>query len=435
MPRPRMAVKLALAASVGALALMPASGATAGATPSGTLLGGINVDGLGYNSNLGEADSSIAAARQLHARLVRIELPWAVMEPDRRGQQNARALAFTDRLVADARAAGIGVIAMVRSTPCWATSAPPHDRCTPGRDSPANAWPPRDPADLGTFMAFLATRYGSALAALEVWNEPDQANQLYLAGHEKVQHYAAMLRAAYTAVKAADPSMTVLGGSLVGANGAFLRALYAAGIKGYYDGLAVHFYTLTVAALRAIREVQLANGDSKPLWLDEFGWSSCWPGMRVQQEQACVTPAVQALDIANTIHALARMPYVAAAVVFKLADSHDENFGVLTQRRRHKPSFSALASALAHPGSPPSRVTLRLTRSRRGVTALGSAPVGDFMELEAYRAGALRYRAIFLLDRFNRFSLAVPSVLGTSGLQVVVFQYGQGSSHAIRASI
>ena len=69
----------------------------------------------------------------------------------------------------------------------------------------------------------------------------------------------------------------MLAGSLVGSNGLFLRALYAAGIKGYYDGLSVHFYNLTLASLRAIHEMQLANGDSKPLWLDEFGWSSCWP--------------------------------------------------------------------------------------------------------------------------------------------------------------
>ncbi len=74
-----------------------------------------------------------------------------------------------------------------------------------------------------------------------------------------------MLRAAYPAIKQANPNVPVLAGSLVGSNGVFLRALYAAGIKGYYDGLAVHFYNLTLGSLRAIHEVQLANGDTKPL--------------------------------------------------------------------------------------------------------------------------------------------------------------------------
>ncbi len=94
-----------------------------------------------------------------------------------------------------------------------------------------------------------------------------------------------MLRAAYPAIKRANPGVAVLAGSLVGSNGVFLRALYAAGIKGYYDGLAVHFYTLTLGSLRAIHEVQLAGGDHTPLWLDEFGWSSCWPHQKVSRNR------------------------------------------------------------------------------------------------------------------------------------------------------
>ena len=139
----------------------------------------------------------------------------------------------------------------------------------PGRLSAADAWPPVDPASYAAVAGYLARRYGSRLAAIEIWNEPDQRNQLYFAGPNKVQRYAAIVRAAYTAIKQADPSVPVLAGSLVGSNGLFLRALYAAGIKGYYDGLAVHYYSLALASLRAIHEVQLANGDSRPLWLDE----------------------------------------------------------------------------------------------------------------------------------------------------------------------
>ena len=96
------------------------------------------------------------------------------------------------------------------------------------------------------------------------------------------------------AQKQANPAVPVIAGSLVGSNGVFLRALYAAGIKGYYDGLAVHFYTLGLASLRAFREVKWPTATPKPLWLDEFGWSSCYPRHRVQEEQACVTPGIQA---------------------------------------------------------------------------------------------------------------------------------------------
>jgi hypothetical protein len=273
------------------------------------------------------------------------------------------------------------------------------------------------------------------MAAIEVWNEPDQANQLYFAGPDKPQRYAAILRAAYPAIKRANPNVPVLAGSLVGANGVFLRALYAAGIKGYYDGLAVHFYTLTLASLRSIREVQLASGDTKPLWLDEFGWSSCYPRYRIQQEQACVTKQIQATNMANTIRALAHTAYIAAAVLYKLQDSPQEEFGVLSASGARKPAFAALARVLSSPFGSPSPVTLSLRRHGGRLVASGSGPVGDYMELEAFQGSVLRYRALFTLDRFNRYSLALPRVLGTGGLQVRVYQYWAGTGRAARQSI
>ena len=291
-------------------------------------LGGLNVIGLGYSSSPGEADRSIAVARALRARVVRAEIPWAALEPREGVGIDARALAYTDRLMADAEAAGIKVMMTVERTPCWASSAPPAllRKCHPGAPSQANAYPPRNTAPYAKIVSFLARRYGSGLAALEVWSEPDQVNEAYFAGPDKPARYAALLRAAYPAIKQADPSLTVLGGSLTGSNGRFLKALYAAGIKGFYDGLSVHYYNLTLASVRSIHEVQLANGDNKPIWLDEYGWTSCWPRYRTQQEQGCVTPATQALNVTNTFRALALVPYVAAAVVYKIQDSRSEDF-------------------------------------------------------------------------------------------------------------
>ena len=54
------------------------------------------------------------------------------------------------------------------------------------------------------------------------------------------------------------------------------------------------------------------------------------------------------------------------------------------------------------------------------------------MQLEAFQGGVLRYRALFTLDRFNRYSIALPSALGTSGLQVRVYQYWAGPSRRTR---
>jgi hypothetical protein len=415
------------------------AGRAASATRSSSAapVGGVNITGVSGGLPLALADREVALARALHAKLVRVEVQWSALEPDGPGRIDPASLAFLDRIVSDAAASGIRVIATADGTPCWASSAPAAvlAKCIPGRWSKATAWPPVDPSRYAAFVGYLAARYGTRLAAIEIWNEPDQANEDYFAGPDKPRRYAAVLRAAYPAIKQANPNVPVLAGSLVGSNGVFLRALYAAGIKGFYDGLAVHFYSLTLGSLRAIHEVQLANGDSKPLWLDEFGWSSCWPGHKLQQEQACVTPAVQGANIANLFRSLARTPYVAAEVLYKLQDSALEDFGVLDAEQRHKPAFAALAGVLGNPFGRPNSVTLSLRRRGGRVLASGAGPVGDYMQLEAFQGSTLRYRVLFTLNRFNRYSIALPSVLGTSGLRVRVFQYWAGSAGDAQRSI
>jgi len=402
------------------------------------LLGGVNVSVVDFDASArATVDQAIAGAQAVGAHVIRFEIPWSALEPSSRGQIDPKALAYVDHIVAQAGAAGIRSVALVESTPCWASSAPPAllGHCTAGHTGGAHAWPPRDPGAYGAFVAFLAHRYGSKLAAIEVWNEPDQANQLYFAGPHKPQRYAAVLRAAYTAIKRADPSMQVLGGSLVGSNGAFLKALYASGIKGYYDGLSVHFYNLVLASLRSIHEVQRANGDLKPVWLNEFGWSSCWPRQRIQQEQACVTSQAQAANLSNIFRSLARTPWVASAIVYELQGSLHEDFGVLSETGARKASFGALRSVLVSPLGKPSPVTVRLSRRGGRVVASGSAPVGDYMQLEAFHGRRRRYRALFTLNRFNRYSIPLPRALGTHSLRVSVFQYWMGTARAARGSI
>jgi polysaccharide biosynthesis protein PslG len=421
-----------------AFALLAPSGAQSIVAPvvPGPPLGGVNATGIAFGTPTARVNQEIAWAHSLGAHAIRVEIPWSTLEPTR-GQIEPQALAFTDNLVNQASAAGIKVVALAMWTPCWASSAPVSllRKCRPHKSGRAQAWPPVDPNTYASFTAFLAGRYGAKLAAIEVWNEPDQANEDYFAGPNKAQRYAAVLRAAYPAIKRADPEMPVLGGSLVGSNGAFLRALYAAGIKGYYDGLSVHFYNLVLASLRYLHQVQLANHDSKPLWLNEFGWSSCWPRQRIQQEQGCVTKQAQGANLANVFRSLARTPWVAAEMVYTLQGSRSEDFGVLTETGAHKPSFGVLRSVFISPFGKPSPVKVHLSRHGGRVVASGSGPVGDYLQLEVFSGRRAVYRAQFTLDRFNRYSIALPRVLGTQNLRVSVFQYWMGTAKAASASI
>jgi hypothetical protein len=407
------------------------------APPPGPPLSGVNATGIGFGTSNAKVDQQIAWAHSLDAHAIRVEIPWSTLEPTR-GKIDPRALAFTDHLVNEAASVGVKVVALAMWSPCWASSAPTSllRKCKPGDgSSKAQGWAPSDPNSYGSFVAFLAARYGAKLAAIEVWNEPDQSNEDYFAGPNKAQRYAVMLRAAYSAIKRVNAALPVLGGSLVGSNGAFLKALYAAGIKGYYDGLSVHFYNLVLGSLRYLHEVQLANHDTKPLWLNEFGWSSCWPRQRIQQEQGCVTKQAQAANLANVYRSLARTPWVAAEIAYELQGSRREDFGVLTETGVHKPSFGALHSVFMSPFGKPNPVKVHLSRRRGRILASGSGPVGDYMQLEAFRGAHAVYRALFTLDRFNRYSLALPRALGTQRLRVSVFQYWMGTARAASADI
>jgi hypothetical protein len=417
-------------------ALLAPTGAQGVTSPTpGAPLGGVDATGLTYGATPATVRQEIASARSLHAHAIRVEIPWATLEPTP-GRIEPKALAFTDSVVNQAAAAGIKVVALTMWTPCWASSAPASllSKCRPDKGGKAQAWPPVNSATYASFAAFVAARYGSKLAAIEVWNEPDQSNEDYLAGPNKAQHYAELLRAAYPAIKSADPQMTVLGGSLVGTNGVFLRALYAAGIKGYYDGLSVHFYTLALGAMRYTHEVQLHNGDHTPLWLNEFGWSSCWPHQHIQQEQGCVTKQVQATNIANLYRETARTPWIAAEMLYSLQGSRSEEFGVLGETGARKPAFAALRGVFISPFGRPSPVTVHLGHRGGGIVASGSGPVGDYLQLEAFRGKRAVYRAQFTLNRFNRYVIALPRVLGTK-LRVSVFQYWLGTARAASASI
>jgi polysaccharide biosynthesis protein PslG len=434
--KPVVLLALVMCAIAGLASTASATASTHARAASSSALFGLNVEGVSASS-LGQADKEIARARALHASVVRVEVPWSALEPEGPGRIEPNALAYADRVIGDAAASGIKVIATLDSTPCWASSAPASilRKCASSHSSTANGWPPSEPAAFATFAAYVAQRYDTRLAAVEIWNEPDQSNELYFAGQNKPQRYAELLRAAYPAIKAVAPSLPVLAGSLVGYNGKFLQALYAAGIKGYYNGLAVHFYTLTLASLRQFREVEVANGDTTPLWLDEFGWSSCWPRYKVQQEQACVTPQIQAQNITNMYRSLAHTPYIAAAVLYKLQGSKRENFGVLNERGARKPAYNALARVLTNPFGPLSPVTLNLRRQGDHIVASGSGPVGDYMHLEVFIHGELRFRALFTLNRFNRYTLTFPSVLGTHGLLVKVYQQWMGPARDAQKSI
>jgi hypothetical protein len=392
---------------------------------------GVQITAVGSSTSLSEIDRHLKLAKSVHANVVRTEIGWNALEPTASGGIDPNTVRAADALVNGAAARGIKVLVVMDGAPCWGADAPfaVKGNCTTVQQiTAATSYGPTDPARFGAVAAFIAARYGNKLAGIEVWNEPDQANELYLRGPDKARRYAAILKAAYASIKAVSPSTKVLGGTFVGGNGKFLRALYAEGIKGNYDIMSVHFYDETLYALRETRKVMKANGDLKPVWLGEFGYSSCYPHQKIQGGQICVSRKIQGRKIADVMRGLRRAPYVQGAVLYQLFDSSNYSMGLFDRSGHKKPSFAPVSSVFKKKKlSKPRKVKLKLRRSGGKVVVSGSGPGGDFYAIRVSQGGTLRYRAVLKLSRGLTFRTVLPAALGSSGLTVKA-TYMSGSS-------
>ena len=90
-----------------------------------------------------------------------------------------------------------------------------------GRAARPGLAPPADPGAYAGFVAELA-RSVPSVGAIEIWNEADEGE--FWAGAPEPARYAALLRAAYPAIKAANSDVTVVTTGMVGNNFRFLAA-------------------------------------------------------------------------------------------------------------------------------------------------------------------------------------------------------------------
>ena len=243
---------------------------------------------------------------------------------------------------------------LVESTPCWASSAPASllRACDPGSGGPGPTHGRRaSRATYAAFVAYLAQRYGTSWPRSKSGTSPIRPTNATSPGPKS---RSATPRCCAPPTPRSSRSTPMSGARRLARR--VQRRVPARPLRRRHQGLLRRpgrsLLHLTLASLRAIHEVQLANGDNKPLWLDEFGWTSCWPQQKIQEEQACVTPQVQAANLTNIFRALARTPYVAAAIVYKLQDSATKTSACsatpASASRRSPRSRSVLASPLGH---------------------------------------------------------------------------------------
>ena len=297
---------------------------------------------------------------------VRVDLGWASIEADGKGQYNEWYVGRVDQFMAQARARNMKVVAALINSPCWASTAPDSDRqdCSGQWWNRGNipVWAPRDANDYADAAAWVARRWQADLAGLEVWNEPNDS--AYFRAADPVADYARLVRATYGPVKAAAPSVPVIVAAVSWSDRPWLERLYAQGIGGSYDAISIHPYNESrdpddpwqpqwrmnsfLSGVKWVRELMVEKGDAdKDLWLTEFGFSTCGTGSSV-----CVSPEKQAEYTKDSFRIAAGWSYVRGAFVYNMRNTSDApndrnaQFGLLNRDFSRKPAYEALKSAL-----------------------------------------------------------------------------------------
>ena len=309
---------LALALVGAVVAAAPASAARR-AVPHGWL--GVMVDGPVADAPTafdGEWDTMAAAG----VESARVTFQWDAAQPygssaqvpaDQAGRfRDAGGLptdfAATDALVAAAARRRIAVLPVVWGTPAWAGATA--------------ATPPRDPAAYGRFLAALIARYGPhgslwserpdlprlPIRSWQIWNEPSLT--LYWSRQPFAASYVRLLRAARTAIRAADPAAEVILAGLPNRSWQALRAVYRAHGRGQFDAVALHPYTSkpsnVVRLVEFARHVMDRYRDPRtPIWLTELSWPAAL-GKVSRTHGFETTDRGQAAKLAQTVRRLVR---------------------------------------------------------------------------------------------------------------------------------
>jgi polysaccharide biosynthesis protein PslG len=325
--------------ALSAPALCPPPGAEPGQA-------GLVVD-LTWGPSTADANHTYSVLQDSGSKWVRLGVGWNRTEVAP-GVYDEDRLTRYDSVVSRARAAGQRVLFMIQDTPGWANG---------GRNPNV---PPDDPADIAPFLRMMAARYyPQGVEAFEIWNEPDTSRFWKPAPDPRA--YAALLRAAYPAVKAGAPDMKVVFGGTSGNDYAFISEAYAGGAQGHFDVMATHPYTGSLSpdvawrngagrlsewaftSYREIRSLMLSRGDDKPIWFTEMGWATATQGW------STVSPEAQAEYLTRAFEILRQDPYIGVAFWYNLRNNHwdqdadtaEAQFGLFTTDWTPKPSYAA----------------------------------------------------------------------------------------------
>ena len=278
-------------------------------------------------------DTALTLAKEAGAGVISVGVNWISLQ----GNSASQSIdwASLDNLVQGANSLGMKVRFQVFGIPSWARD--------PGAPSAAAApwYPPQSANEIAEWDGFIEqilSHFGSSVAYLEVWNEPNQYQFWY--GPPSPTVYARLLSATYVSAKQVDPAVQVIFGGLSRNDIGYLQAYYsvlasdypgASGENNYFDLLGVHPYDdnrspdtystqwivpgafgpvdTNFLGMQSMMDVMAAHGDgAKRIYVGEFGYSTTtyngFPGVSDAQRAAWVPEAFSAAASLNDVQAI-----------------------------------------------------------------------------------------------------------------------------------
>lgn len=310
---------------------------------------GVQYTALWDGVETADREQMVDAVADAGAGWVRLDVGWAALQPDGPGRHDLGwAVRKVDDAIAEARARDLKILLTFYWAPEWAT------------DGGGKAAHPT-PGSYARAIRWAAARWKDDVDAYEIWNEPN--GKRFWNPRDPVA-YARLLRKAYPAVKAVDPTAQVVMGGTEHVDLEWIENLYRAGAAGSYDVLAVHPYPSpadlppgaapdgTRYRFRNLDELfvlMAEHGESRvPVWLTEVGWSTHDNVEDAPNWALGVTEADQGAFLYDSVRIVTeRYPQVQGWFWFtvrdtELGDLHQDSFGLLREDGSRKPAWYAL---------------------------------------------------------------------------------------------
>jgi hypothetical protein len=315
------------------------------------------------------------------ARWDRVDFAWSRIE----AQKGAFDFRGYDDLVNRDQDHGLGIIGILQLTPDWAAKCDPaaaavarassipdppflplrtaelaaHTKCPPKNlylawDDPNNYW--------GHYVRTTVARYRDRVHVWEIWNEPDLGDVFWTGS---VADYAQLLKVGYQAIKAEDPSATVLfAGLAYWANPNYYVAVLdqlktmpgAAQHNYYFDVMSLHLYSSVYTIRPVAASIQKAMTERvgpRPIWLTEAGvplWDEPFPIDEPYRQYHAT--AEEAANYVIQAFAQARAAKIDKFIFFR---THDNNladgpspFGLIRDNATYRPAYVAYQVAASY---------------------------------------------------------------------------------------